>query len=214
MSCIGLRLSNIIDFDMQARANILDACVAIVGTRPLLFNRFGPDAIPLNKSERTGVAGNDPEEWKRRICWDDQRQLFLEAPVIFACIRDGGRYTKKGRSSLQNAVVATLMINEAVILIDRFLPENEVPTDPTSPVYIDVRGVRMKLGSRNVRYRVAASPGWRASFRLAWDKTVLSRTELQAVCIDAGRYVGIGDGRKIGFGRFEVDKFEVKDAED
>lgn len=199
---------------MKAKSNILDACVEIMGTRPLLFNRFGPDAIPLMKSERTGVAGNDPEEWKRRICWDQHRQLVVDAPVIFACIRDGGRYTKKGRGTLQNAVVATLMIDEAVIPIDRFLPECEVPTDRTSAVYIDARGVRMKSGSWNVRYRVAVSPGWRASFRLTWDKTVLSRTELHAACIDAGRYAGIGDGRKIGFGRFDVVKFEVMDAED
>jgi hypothetical protein len=199
---------------MQAKANILDASVEIVGSRPLLFNRFGPDAIPLNKSERTGVAGNDPEEWRRRICWDQHRQLVLDVPVIFDWIRDGGRYTKKGRGTLQNAVVAALMIAETVIPIDRYLPEGEVPTDPSCPVYIDARGVRMKSGSWNVRYRIAVSPGWRASFCLTWDRTVLSRRELHAACIDAGRYVGIGDGRKIGFGRFDVAAFEVKDAED
>jgi len=37
---------------------------------------------------------------------------------------------------------------------------------------------------------------------------------LHSICIDAGRYVGIGDGRKIGFGRFQVVKFEVNDADD
>jgi len=183
-----------------------------MGTRPLLLNRFGPDAIPLNKTERTGVTGNDPEEWKRRVCWNEERQLYLEAPAVFACMRDAGRYTKRARVTLQSTIVATLQIQQAIVLIDRFLPDGPVPTDPAAPVYMDVRGVRMKTsGNWNVRYRVAASQGWRASFGVSWDKTLLSRGELHAVSIDAGRYVGIGDGRKVGFGRFEVVKFEVVD---
>jgi hypothetical protein len=102
-----------------------------------------------------------------------------------------------------------------VILIDRFVPEGQVTRDPAALVYIDVRGVRMNRGARNVRYRLAAAPGWTAAFHLLWDKTVLSRGELQAACIDAGRYAGIGDGRRIGFGRYVIVKFEVtKDAQD
>ncbi len=196
-------------------SNVLSARVEIVGTRPLLLNRFGPESIPLVKGERTGVAGNDPEEWKRRTCWNAQGQLCLEPAGIFACIRDGGRFTKRGRRTLQTDIVATVQVNEDVILLDRFLPKGDVPTDPSAAVFIDARGVRMKAsGSWNVRYRLAASRGWRTNFQLVWDRTVLSRNELNAACIDAGRYVGIGDGRKIGFGRFEVCGFEVHDADD
>ena len=105
-------------------------------------------------------------------------------------------------------------MNEDLILLARILPDGELPTHPTAPVFIDVRGVRMKAsGAWNVRYRLAASRGWRASFHLLWDKTIVSREELHAACIDAGRYAGIGDGRKIGFGRFEIVKFEVTDAD-
>jgi hypothetical protein len=46
-------------------ANIIKARIEIRGTRPLLQNQFGPEALPLEKGERTGVAGNDPEEWRR-----------------------------------------------------------------------------------------------------------------------------------------------------
>jgi hypothetical protein len=193
--------------------NILQACVGIRGTRPLLLNKFGPNSIPLTKTERTGVAGNDPEEWKKRICWTEDKQLFLEAPAVFACLRDAGRHTKKGRGTLQPDIVATVQVCEDIILLDRFLPEGELGADPVAPVYCDARGVHMARGSWNVRYRVAASKGWQATFHVIWDKTIVSRNQLQAVCIDAGRYVGIGDGRKIGFGRFEVTKFEVTDAE-
>jgi hypothetical protein len=194
-------------------SNIVQARVEIQGTRPLLLNKFGPESIPLTKAERTGVAGNDPEEWKKRICWTEDRQLCLEAPAVFACMRDGGRYTKKGRGTLQPEIVATVQVCEDRILLDRFLPEGELLADPAAPVYCDARGVRMKAsGSWNVRYRLAASKGWLVTFHVLWDKTILSRGQLQAVCIDAGRYAGIGDGRKIGFGRFTVVRFEVNDA--
>lgn len=191
---------------------MLSALVEICGTRTLLLNRFGPDAIPLEKRERTGVAGNDPEEWRRRICWNEQRQLFLDSPAVFASIRDGGRFIKKGRRTLQAEIVATLQVNEQLVLLDRFLPDREVTGDQTAPVFLDARGVRMKTGSWNIRYRLAASRGWQARFHLIWDKTILSRNELESACISAGAYVGIGDGRKIGFGRFDVNKFEVHDA--
>ena len=193
-------------------SNMLSASIEIVGIRPLLFNRFGPDAIPLTKSERTGVAGNDPEEWERRVCWNGKRQLFLDGPAAFACIRDGARFVKKGRGTIQSSVVATLQVNEETILINRFLPKGDPSAKNTDPVFVDVRGVKMKSGSWNVRYHLASSKGWRTQFHLLWDKTIISRNELHEACISAGRFVGIGDGRKLGFGRFDVSKFEVTNA--
>jgi CRISPR/Cas system endoribonuclease Cas6 (RAMP superfamily) len=59
--------------------------------------------------------------------------------------------------------------------------------------------------ARNVRYRVAASKGWTATFTIMWDKTVVAREEMKAAIRDAGMFVGIGDGRSIGFGRFVYD---------
>jgi hypothetical protein len=116
---------------------------------------------------------------------------------------------------LQSDVIGTLQVCEERILLDRFLPEGEVGTDSAAPVYCDARGVRMKAsGAWNVRYRLAASKPWRTAFQVVWDKTILNRTQLHSICIDAGRYVGIGDGRKIGFGRFQMVKFEVNDADD
>jgi hypothetical protein len=34
---------------------------------PLLWNHFGTDALPLEKRAKTGVAGNDPDEWRRKV---------------------------------------------------------------------------------------------------------------------------------------------------
>ncbi len=62
---------------------------------------------------------------------------------------------------------------------------------------------------RNIRYRVAASPGWQCCFTLLFDKTIVSRTEMEAVVIDAGKLVGLADGRSLGFGRFALKQFSL-----
>jgi hypothetical protein len=84
--------------------------------------------------------------------------------------------------------------------------------DMDSPVYLDIRGVvNPSTHKRNVRYRIAAAIGWQMEFDILWDKTIVSRGEMEAVTIDAGKLVGIGNGRKIGMGRFELVSFDVSD---
>lgn len=190
--------------------SLLTAEVEIRGTRPLWWHVFGPEALPLEKQERTGVAGNDPEEWKKTYLATGEGQLYMPATYVFATIRDGARYTKKGRGSIQVTVAATLQIEDEFVLFDRFMPEGEPTRDPTLPVYLDVRGVKNPATkSRNVRYRVAASSGWMATFHLLWDKTVVSRGEMESATNDAGLLCGLGDGRSIGMGRFDIVRFDV-----
>jgi hypothetical protein len=64
--------------------------------------------------------------------------------------------------------------------------------------------------ARNVRYRVAAAPGWRLGFSLTWDASIVATAQLQAVLTDAGTLEGLGNGRSIGAGRFVVERFEVQ----
>jgi hypothetical protein len=202
-------------------SNIIKARITIRGVRPLLLHHFGPDALPLEKQEKDGVAGNSPNEWRKTALVTKEGQLYLKPTYAFATIRDAARHTKKGKGSIQSAVAATLQVLDNTILIDRHFPGfpnghafdiNTVeppPTDPDAPVYLDVQGVRNpSTKSRNIRYRVAASPGWACSFTIIFDKTVVDRNQMRAVLNDAGVLVGIADGRSIGFGRFEVVGFE------
>jgi len=189
--------------------NILTAEVTIKGIRPLFWHAFGPDAIPLEKQERTGVAGNDPMEWHKTVLALPSGQLYLQSSYVFGTIRDGAKYTTRKRGTIQPFVSATLQITDDVVLVDRFMVD-PLPTDPTQPVYLDIRSVKNPATKgRNVRYRVAASSGWLTTFSIFWDKTIVSRGEMEAAITDAGRFCGIGDGRSIGFGRFTVEQFTV-----
>jgi hypothetical protein len=194
-------------------ANTLKATVSIIGLRPILFHRFGPEAIPLEKQEKTGVAGHDPEEWRKTVLMTKDRQLYLEASYIFGCLREAAKYTKRGRGSIQVPLCATLQVLDDRILLDRFVPEEPIPLDSDEPVYMDIRSVRNPATKgRNVRYRIAASTGWKTSFSILFDKTVVSRNEIEAVLHDAGQLVGLADARSIGYGRFAVESLVVQDA--
>lgn len=205
--------------------NMITATVKIIGIRPLLWHHFGPDALPLEKQERTGVAGNDPEDWRKTCLVTKDGQLYMPPTYVFACLRDGARYTKKGKGSIQKSVVATLQVTTDRVLIDRHFPgfpnghafdissAEPPPGDSELPVYLDIQSVRNPATkARNIRYRVAASLGWSCSFDLIWDKTIVSRGEIESCVIDAGKLCGIGDGRSIGMGRFVVEEFSITDG--
>jgi len=203
--------------------NIVQVKVTIKGMRPLFFHKFGREAIPLpeEKGERTGVAGNDPSEWRKTVMVNKTGQLFLEPTYAFATIRGGAKYVTKGRGSIQPSVSATTQIVDNRILIDRWFPGfpngkdldvksvDAPPEDPDNPVYLDVRGVvNPSTKGRNVRYRIAAAPGWTCAFTIIFDKSVVSRAEMESAIINAGKLVGIGNGRAIGMGRFDLVSFE------
>lgn len=196
--------------------NIVKAEVKIVGTRPMLWHKFGPEALPLEAQEKNGVAGNDPTEWERTVLVDNDGQLYIEPTYVFSSCREAAKYTKKGRASLQGPMSATMQVLDNRIYIDRWLPDGngrgELTTDPDELVYLDVRGVRNPTTkARNVRYRIAASPGWRAEFSILWDKTIVSRAQMEAIVNDSGKLVGLGNGRAIGMGRFELESFTVSE---
>lgn len=205
-------------------SNIITANVVVRGVKPLFQSWFGPDALPLEKVEKTGKAGNDPTEWRRSTLVTDEGQLYVLGTYIFSTVKNGAYYTKRGRGSIMNNVAATLEVVEDRVMIDRWFPGfpnghkfnidsvEEPPRDATKPLYLDVRGVlNPATKARNVRYRVVCNTGWTCEFNIQWDKTIVSRTEMEASIIDAGRLVGLANARKIGMGRFVVDRFSVSE---
>lgn len=194
--------------------NQLQGHVRIQGTRPLLWNHLKPSESFGRRQQRRGNAGNDPTEWQRNVLMTPQRQLYLLPSHIFGCLRDAAKYTKRNQNSLVNDVVSTLRVLEQQVLINRFVPEHPVKTseEVNDDVYIFMSIVRNSFTrNRNLRYRVAASPGWQCQFTLIWDRTIISRNEMQAIAIDAGNLVGLADGRSIGYGRFCIVDFAVRE---
>lgn len=205
--------------------SIVAAKVAISGIKTLAIHHFGPDALPLEKQEKTGVAGHDPVEWTRSVLLTKKRELFLPPTYFFGSIKEGGRHVKKGRGSIMYDIAATLQIEDDMIKICRdgdpiVLPEEpdvfdaySVPSDELPSSYVERIGVRNpSTKSRNIRYRVAVKPGWEMTFNILWDVTIVARNQMQQALNSAGQLVGIADGRgSIGYGRFLVESFKIFD---
>lgn len=200
--------------------NIIRAHVKIRGTKTMLWHAFGPDSIPTEKKEQPGVPGHNPEEWRKTTLITEEGQLYVRPDYVFSTLKNGAQHTKRG---LLKLVAATLQIEDEVILIDRWFPGWPnghgcdlviVPPPPINayklPVYLDVRSVvNPSTKGRNIRYRMAATPGWETEFTIYWDKTIVNRDLMHAVAVDAGTLVGLNNGRAIGLGRFEVVNFDV-----
>jgi len=197
-------------------SNVIRANILIRGKRPMLIHHFGPDAIPLERRERSGVAGNDPEEWKRTVLMTENRQIFVPCEYILSNFRAGSKIAFGSRGRHSANLAACLHIAEENIFFNCYVPENlhELVNRTDATVYLDVRGVKQPTTkARNVRYRVALSPGWQSKFTILWDKTLISREEMHSIIIHSGEFVGLGDGRTIGFGRYIVEEFDIQGEE-
>lgn len=189
---------------------IYTAEVKIIGTRPMLFNCFSPDSIPLHRKEKVGVAGNNPEEWRNTYKTTEDGYLYVDGSYIHRCLINAAKYTKRG---LQSTLAATLeTVSDTLILNNRRISnDKEIKTDPRADIYIDVRGVKMaKTTSRHIRYRLATASGWETTFTILWETTLINEKLMENICHDAGLFVGLGDNRVNGFGRFKVSDFKVK----
>lgn len=212
-------------------SNIVAAKVSIKGTRLHIQHRFTPDAIPLEKQERTGVPGNDPEEWKRTCIITKQREMYVLPQMIFSMLagKDGaGRHVKKGKGSAVKDFASTIQMLEDVVLLTRNGSPITLPEVPEQILdgapYVDMPEdgfvlvsavVNPSSKARNVRYRVAAKPGWECSFTVLFDKTIVSRQQFEAAILAASKLVGLSNSRSIGHGRFKVSSLEfVENADD
>ncbi len=192
---------------------ILTAEVKIRGTRPMIFNNFSIDRIPLKKAAKSGVAGNNPEEWKQTFETTPEGQLYVNSSYIFSCLRAGGKFLPKSRGTMEGDVAATLQVQNEKILFNRFIESlDNITTNKEELIYIDIRPVARR-GVKNIRYRLATKEGWETEFKIAWDNHLISHQQMHAICNEAGSFAGLGDARKIGYGRFDVVYFNVlKDA--
>lgn len=190
------------------------AVIKIEGIKPILFHAFREEALDKKKT-KSGSTGNNPEEWKTTVIMDEDRKLYLPASYLFAPIKEAGKYTKIGRGSIVKHVAATLeVLTERIYLIGRSVPSDaevvELKNATSMPVYLDVRSVVNPMTKgRNLRYRIACSPGWQCEFMITWDDSVLSASQMEQLIKDAGIMCGSGCGRAIGFGRFKVLEFKI-----
>lgn len=190
--------------------------IEIQGVKPMLINTFPIDTLSTTKA-KSGSAGNDEQSWKRTVLMDANRNLFIYNTYLVGAIVQGGKQIKVGKGTLSKKIGATLEVVESqILLLDRIVPpDDEVLRKTDEPVYLDVRSVVNPMTKgRNLRYRIAAKEGWKCRATISWDDRAASREEMKSCVENAGLFEGIGDGRKIGFGRFKLLSFTYSDMND
>lgn len=190
----------------------IQAEISIEGTKPLLINTFPMDALSSSKS-KSGTTGNDSSGWKNTVLMTPERELYIYNSYLVGSIVGGGKQIKVGKATLSKKVGSTLEIEEAHLMLGLYVPEDDsiLVNKIDELVYLDMRSVVNPMTKgRNVRYRIACKPGWQVSTTLLWDNRVISPEDMKACVENAGLFDGIGDGRKIGFGRFKLLSFSVK----
>lgn len=190
----------------------VSAKIFVKGTKPLLIHTFPIDALSSGKS-RSGTSGKDEQEWKNTVLMNSERNLYILSSYIIAATKNGGKLIKVGKSSMMKKVESCLECLDDIILIDglKVPEEDQITRSATDPVYIDVRSVVNPMTKgRNLRYRVAAKAGWTFTTKLMWDDSVISKETMKQCVENAGLYEGIGDGRRIGFGRFVLMSFDMQ----
>lgn len=190
------------------------------GIRPLFFHAFKIEAISNLSKVKSGSAGNDPEEWKRTVL-EINDQLYIPASYWTGCLKKGSTYTKAGRGTLQKSFVSSTTVLTEKAMIDRYLPKGwmemsheQMETDSSKPVYLDIRGVtNPNSKGKNIRYRVACCPGWQTEVEFIFDDTIISQNQIKKIVEDSGKNIGVGDALALGYGRFKPTEFEITEAD-
>jgi len=186
--------------------------VKIKGTKPLIWHAFNENVLSMDRKSISGKVGNNSEEWKDTVLVDNKKRLYVKDTYIFAALREGAKNIKIGRGTLKAKLISCLtVIDSKIYVINREMPkEKDLTKNSEDPVYLDICGVtNPNTKGKNIRYRIASSPGWEIIFVIRWDDRLISHDHMEQIVEAAGLYNGIGDGRNWGNGRFKIISYEL-----
>lgn len=178
-----------------AEADIVEALytVTIKGLTPLVMN----NADVMIKWE--GVdKGSNKAKWEREhvddmLYVDAAGRPMLPMANLKASLRDSCKFmTTRPRPPLRSW---TPLVDSALIVM-----EDALIAEPWAAFAATV-GVQ---GKKNIRWRPRFQE-WSSSFGIVVFDPQLTIAVLEDIAYRAGRYVGIGDALKIGFGRYRME---------
>lgn len=126
----------------------------------------------------------------------DRDGAFIPGQNIFACIREAARMSRGGKT-----------IERGMVIPHRIPLNYDGPKDleglRTDPKH-RWRAIVTVQRARIPRVRPVFPPGWSIDLHLVFSPLILSGDDLLDYITQAGLFIGLGDGRSIGFGRFSV----------
>ena len=175
------------------------------GLRPFLFNallEYAEEDPGEQKQPR-----KPPKDYEQMVWRNDAGELALPVSHVLASIAHAGRYFK---SPIAVRGSAKTTLQEAMVPADEFATFGVKKWDA-----IDFQIARYAGKSR------APKPTWRPRLEKGWTLSgsfsvitpeLYSPSRMLELMAHAGRVCGVGDGRKIGFGRYATDGTEVTEG--
>ena len=181
--------------------------VTIVGTTPLLCNRFSDEAAEnATSGNRPSIASasDAPREVAHsKLYLDVDGRPMIPGPNIYRSIIDAGVFFKVGKRQITTQ--KSSLLPSCVLMTDAIVHIKHM-----QDWCVDTRPIRNPAtGGRMLRHRPLFWD-WELSFTLALDKKEMAPKLLREIVDKAGTAVGLGDFRpacKGMFGRFRVDSW-------
>ncbi len=185
--------------------------ITLKGTAPLLMHSCkGVNPLhPITRQlkERTGKRKKTEEdlaeisrlEWEQALYYDSAFGLYMPAECLNAVLIEGGKHNKKGADLRKYCTVPNAM--NYFDIGEKFKSLDDLYTKSDGR-YIDCRPVsvmRAKVNRTRPRFNT-----WQTVFVLAYDENYIDLDTIQQALEYAGRFVGLCDGRTLGYGRFET----------
>lgn len=183
--------------------------VQLRGLTPFLFNRFADlDGYAEKRVATKRVpTADDTRDYEAMVWRTDDGKLGLPNLNVIASTVNAGRYFK---SPIAGSGGATTTLREALVAGQEYASFSSDEWD-----CIDFRLARNGDMKRSPKptYRPRMEVGWSLTANIGVVTPELYRpTKLLEVINRAGTVGGVGDGRRIGFGRFAIEHFEVADG--
>lgn len=162
-------------------------------------------AMALKEAVKAGkVKGADPDlateaimhaEFMGGAYWSDASGYYLPGLVPWSAMWEGAKKFKKG-------VDFTGAVRAPHGQIPLSYAGPKTPADRLAEEFYDYRIVDVN-GSKIMRCRPKFED-WSLTFSVQYDAGGMSADELISYAVSAGRFSGVGDARRLGYGRFDV----------
>lgn len=176
--------------------------VTIVGTRPLLHNRYPIEQAQDNdtKLKSKDDRPNEEARLKTKSYFDEKDGFFIPPSYIKSCLKVVAKDYKvagKGNKTFSDAVKAFVRVADEKILLHK---------KEWDRIHREVVRVPPRTGAR-VPGLWPCWDKWKATFTLVFNEDKISETKMRGMLEAAGEGVGIGDHRP-EYGLFVVEKWK------
>lgn len=177
------------------------------GVRPVLFNRMDIEAYDQEGGPGAKRKPRARPSYESMIWRDEEGNLALPVMNVIASIVSAGKYFK---SPISSSGSATPTLREGLVPAAEYASFGVDDWDE-----IDFRQAKFgdMKGTPKPTYRPRLEIGWLLSVPLSVVTPELyGPLRLLEITTRAGAVMGVGDGRKIGFGRYVLDHYEIEEG--